>query len=106
VKGRSGALLLPGRRGCRQYRRMNRSAPLAVAVLLLMTGCGREEEPVANRYERAKAGIENKARAYEAQVENEVSAVEARLDNEADAFLNQQGANDIAANEAAANAAR
>ena len=65
----------------------------SLVSLALLPACGREEEPVADRFERAKAEIENKARAYEAQVENEVSAAEARLDNEADSFLDQARAN-------------
>ncbi len=59
---------------------------VAVATIALV-GCSREEEPVADRFDRQKAEIENKAQALEAQVENEVSAAEARLDNEADALL-------------------
>ena len=70
----------------------------AIAVLLI-TGCGGEEEPVANKFERARAEIENKARTLETQVENEVSAFENRLDSEASAFLNQQEANDVNAAE-------
>jgi hypothetical protein len=66
---------------------MRLTLPL-LAFAFLLTACGREEEPVANRFERQKAEIENKARAYEAQVENEVSAIEARLENEARALLN------------------
>ncbi|HEX8639683.1 MAG TPA: hypothetical protein VF704_00860 [Allosphingosinicella sp.] len=68
-------------------------APATALALLLLAGCGREEEPVANRFERAKAEIENKARELENTVENEVSAVENSLDHEASAFLNQQEAN-------------
>ena len=58
-----------------------------LAALCLLPACNREEEPVANRFERQKAEIENKAQALETQVENEVSATEARLDNEADTLL-------------------
>ncbi len=70
-----------------------RSVPWLVGALLLLAGCGGEEEPVANRFERAKAAIENKARGLETTVENEVSAVENRLDSETSTFLNQQEAN-------------
>jgi len=82
---------------------------LAVAVTVLLPACSREEEPVANRFERQKAAIENKANAYEAQVENEVSAVENQLQKEADALLlNQAASNDVAGNdaEAAGNSSR
>ena len=77
---------------------------LAVAVAMLLPACNREEEPVANRFERQKAEIENKARAFEAQVENEVSAAEARLENEADMQLNRAPAVD--ANAVEGNASR
>lgn len=65
-----------------------RALPLLLAAPLLVVGCSRDEEPVANRFGRTEAAIENKARAYEAQVEKEVGEVEARLENEADAYLN------------------
>ena len=69
---------------------MRRFIPIiAVSCILLLPACTQEEEPVANRFERQKAEIENKARAFEAQVENEVSAAEARLENEADMQLNR-----------------
>ncbi len=74
----------------------------AVAVLLL-AGCGGEEEPVANRFERAKAAIENKAQELETTVENEVSALENRLDSETSTFLNQQEANVANASDTPAN---
>ena len=74
---------------------------LAVAAAILLPACSREEEPVANRFERQKAAIENKASALEAQVENEVGAIESQLEKEADALLlNQTGNNEIAGNEA------
>jgi len=75
-------------------------AHLLVASIFILTACSREEEPVANRFERTEAAIENKAQALEAQVENEVGAVETRLEDEADAFLNQVAHNDAAVNEA------
>lgn len=76
---------------------------LVVAVTALLPACSREEEPVANRFERQKAAIENKADALEAQVENEVSAVENQLQKEADALLlNQASSNEAAGNEAEA----
>jgi hypothetical protein len=62
---------------------------LAATATILLGGCGREEEPVAEKYERQAAAIQNKAQALEAQVENEVAAAEARLDTEADALLNR-----------------
>ena len=61
---------------------------LTALALILLPACTQEEEPVANRFERQKAEIENKARAFEAQVENEVSAAEARLENEIDTLQN------------------
>ena len=74
---------------------------LAAAATFLLPACSREEEPVANRFERQKAAIENKADALEAQVENEVSAVENQLQKETDALLmNQAGSNEVAGNEA------
>jgi hypothetical protein len=77
--------------------------PLLTAVLLL-PACAQEEEPVANRYERQKAEIENKANALEAQVENDVSATEARLQNEVDALQQNQAA--VEGNAAEANTTR
>ena len=74
---------------------------LAVAAVTLLPACSREEEPVANRFERQKAAIENKASALEAQVENEVGAIENQLEKEADALLlNQEGSNEAAGNDA------
>ena len=67
-----------------------RSLLALLPVFLAVAGCSREEEPVANRFERQKAEIEEKARTYEAQVENEVSAAEARLQNEVDVMLQNQ----------------
>ena len=82
-----------------------RAAPLLLALFaVLLPACTQEEEPVANRFERQKAEIENKARAFEAQVENEVSAAEARLENEADMQLNRAPAAD--ANAAETNSSR
>ena len=76
---------------------------LAAATAVLLPACSREEEPVANRFERQKAAIENKADALEAQVENEVSTVENQLQKEADALLlNQAGSNEVAGNQAEA----
>ena len=69
---------------------MNRFAPVfaALSVALAASGCSREEEPVANRFERQKAEIENKARALEAEVENDVVALESGFENEASAVIN------------------
>lgn len=85
---------------------MRRSVPAfaSLALVASLAACGREEEPVADKYERARAEIENKAAAYEAQVANEVGALEAQLDNQADLILNAAAGADAAAN-AAANAA-
>lgn len=74
---------------------------LAAFAAVLLPACSREEEPVANRFERQKAAIENKADALEAQVENEVGAVENQLQKEADALLlNQAASNETTGNEA------
>ena len=86
-------------------RAMRRFVPIFALVVALLPACTREEEPVANRFERQKAEIENKARAFEAQVENEVSAAEARLENEADMQLNRAPAA-AEANAAEGNASR
>jgi hypothetical protein len=69
---------------------MKRLACLAAFVAL--AACAREEEPVANRYDRTSAEIENKARALEADVENQVRGVEADVQNQIDALANQQNA--------------
>ena len=75
----------------------------AAALSVVLSACNREEEPVANRYERQKAEIENKAQALQSQVDNDVSAAEARLQNEADALTrNQLVGNAAEANSAAA----
>ena len=76
---------------------------LAAAIALVLIGCGREEEPVADRFDRQKAEIENKARVLEALVENEVSAAEARLGNEADELRNSFEARDEAVGNASGN---
>ena len=69
-----------------------RSAAIIVAVsaALLLPACSREEEPVADKFDRQKAEIENKARTLETQVENEVSAAEARLQNEVETLVQNQ----------------
>jgi hypothetical protein len=72
-----------------------------IALAALLPGCTREEEPVANKFERQTAEIENKARALEAQVENDVSAVEARLQNEVDTLVQNQAPAPAAGNESA-----
>lgn len=79
------------------------SLPL-LALLLFTAACGREEEPVANRFERARAEIENKAEAYEAQADNEVAAAVAALENEAEVFLNAAAAANESAEAAPAEA--
>ena len=67
------------------------SLPL-LALVFFTAACAQEEEPVANRFERARAEIENKAAAYEAQADNEVAAAVAALENEAEVFLNAAAA--------------
>ena len=69
-----------------------------LTLLLALPACTREEEPVANRYERQAAEIENKAQALEAQVDNEVGATEARLQNEVDTLTQNQPASAEATN--------
>lgn len=59
------------------------------AALALLAACASEPEPVANRFERTHAEIENKAKALEADVENQVRAVEAEMQQEVDALANQ-----------------
>ncbi len=85
------------------YGRVMRILPaLFTCLILALTGCQREEEPVANRYERQKAEIENKAQALQSQVDKDVDAAEARLQNEADALTrNQAEANIVETNSAA-----
>lgn len=65
---------------------------LAPILLFPLSACASEEEPVANKWERQAAEIENKAAAIEAEVDNEVRALEARLDNEVDALLHNGAA--------------
>ena len=67
-----------------------------LAFLIALAACAQEEEPVANRFERARAEMENKAAAYEAQADNEVAAAVAALENEADLFLNAAAGNQAA----------
>jgi PBP1b-binding outer membrane lipoprotein LpoB len=55
---------------------------------LLLAACTAEEEPVANRFDRTNAELENKARELENEVDAEVSAVESQMQNEIDAFAN------------------
>jgi outer membrane biogenesis lipoprotein LolB len=64
-----------------------RAATLILATALL-AACTAEEEPVANRFDRTNAELENKARELENEVEGEVSAVESQMQNEIDAFAN------------------
>ena len=85
---------------------MRRTPLLIIAAATLFAACTREEEPVANRFERQKAEIENKAKALEAQVENEVSAAEARLQNEVDVLLQNQAPAAAEANAVEANTSR
>jgi hypothetical protein len=79
-------------------RDMRRFLPVLALTFALLAACTREEEPVANKFERQAAEIENKARALETQVENDVSAVEARLQNEVDALARNDAAAPAEAN--------
>ena len=86
---------------------MRRIFPILALTFALLAACTREEEPVANKFERQSAEIENKARALEAQVENDVGAVEARLQNEVDALARNDAAAPAETNAAeAVNASR
>ncbi len=64
-----------------------RTATLILSAALL-AACTPEEEPVANRFDRTNAELENKARELENEVDAEVSAVESQMQNEIDAFAN------------------
>ena len=69
-------------------------------ALAALAACSSEEEPVANRFDRTNAEIENKARALEAEVANQVSAVDAQMQNEIDALAAQaDAANVVEAND-------
>ncbi len=65
---------------------------LLLAALLSLAACAAEEEPVANRFARTNAEIENKARALEAEVENQVRSLESGMQNQIDALANQSNA--------------
>lgn len=69
---------------------MKRALPLL--ALLALAACNRQEQSVANRFDRTNAEIENKARELEAEVENEVRGVEADMQNQIDAMANQANA--------------
>jgi hypothetical protein len=85
---------------------MIRAAPPLLALLAL-AACAREEESVANRFDRTNAEIENKARELESDVENQVRGVEAEMQNQIDAIIDQQNAAAPAeTNAAATNAVR
>jgi hypothetical protein len=66
------------------------------AALSLLVACTSEEEPVANRFDRTNAELENKARELEAEVANQVGAAEAQMQNEIDALANLAAANTAA----------
>ena len=80
------------------YAGAMRIVPAILAVTLTLPACNRQEEPVANKYERQKTEIEEKAHALETQVENDVSATEARLQNEVDTLTQNQAASAEATN--------
>ncbi|MDQ8758299.1 hypothetical protein RCO27_18885 [Sphingosinicella sp. LHD-64] len=65
---------------------------VAVLAMSVLAACSSEPEPVANRFERTNAEIENKAKALEAAVENQVGAIEAETQREIDALANQANA--------------
>jgi DNA repair ATPase RecN len=69
---------------------MLRTTSLALLSLFVLSACARQEEPVANRFDRTTAEIENKARELEAETENQVRAVEADIQNQIDALAANQ----------------
>lgn len=81
---------------------------VSIAALLVLAACARQEEPVANRFDRTTAEIENKARELEAETENQVRAIEAEREAEGNAFIANQLnlAMPVEANQATANRAR
>jgi uncharacterized lipoprotein YmbA len=66
--------------------------PILILAAVLLSACSSEEEPVANRFDRTNAEIENKARAIEAEVASQVNAAEAQMQNEIDALAEQANA--------------
>lgn len=62
----------------------------ALAALLALAACSQPEEPVANRFDRTTAEIENMARQLDAETENQVRAVEADVQNQIDAIAGNQ----------------
>jgi hypothetical protein len=66
--------------------------PLVALAIITLAACNSEPEPVANRFDRTHAEIENKANALEAVVENQVRAIEADTQREIDALANQANA--------------
>lgn len=66
--------------------------PVTALALAALAACNTEPEPVANRFDRTHAEIENKARALEAAVENQVRAIETDTQREIDALANQANA--------------
>jgi len=81
---------------------------LAALAVLALAACARQEEPVANRFDRTTAEIENKARELEAETENQVRAIEAEREAEGNAFIANQLnlAMPAESNQAAGNSAR
>jgi len=62
----------------------------ALTAFLALSACTSPEEPVANRYDRTAAEIENLARQLDAETENQVRGVEADVQNQTDAIANSQ----------------
>lgn len=83
---------------------MKRALP--ILALVVLGSCSREEESVANRFDRTNAEIENKARELEADVENQVRGVESDMQNQIDSMANHANAAPAEANAAVANSAR
>src|SRR5690349_8020832 len=69
---------------------MTRAAALALLAALALSACRAQPEPVANRFDRTSAEIENMARQLDAETENQVRAVEAETQNQIDAIAANQ----------------
>lgn len=63
---------------------------LALAALLPLAACGQQPEPVANRFDRTSAEIENLARELTAETDNQVRTVESDVQNQIDAIAAEQ----------------
>lgn len=62
----------------------------AFAIAFVLAACARQEEPVANRFDRTSAEIENLANALTAETDNQVRSVETDVQNQIDAIAANQ----------------